>query len=46
MENLRYIDQLGRGVPMILKTMKDMEAKEPLLQEIGEEFILTIYKIA
>ena len=44
MENLRYIDQLGRGIPMILKTMKDIGAKEPLLKEIGEEFILTIYK--
>lgn len=44
MENLRYIDQLGRGIPMILKTMKEMGAREPLLQEIGEEFILTIYR--
>ena len=43
MENLRYIDQLGRGIPMILKTMKDAGAKEPLLYELGEEFILTIY---
>lgn len=44
MENLRYIDQLGRGVPMIMKTMKEAGAKEPLLQESGEEFILTLYK--
>lgn len=44
MENLRYIDQLGRGIPMILKSMKEAGAKEPLLQEIGEEFILTLYK--
>ena len=44
MENLRYIDQLGRGIPMILKTMKEAGAKQPLLQESGEEFILTIYK--
>lgn len=44
MENLRYIDQLGRGIPMILKTMKETGAKQPLLQESGEEFILTIYK--
>ena len=44
MENLRYIDQLGRGIPMILKSMKGAGAKEPLLQEVGEEFILTLYK--
>ncbi|HEY5586485.1 MAG TPA: ATP-binding protein [Ruminiclostridium sp.] len=44
MENLRYIDQLGRGIPMIIKSMKEAEAKEPLLQELGEEFILIIYK--
>lgn len=44
MENMRYIDQLGRGIPMIFKTMKDLGAKEPELKEIGEEFILTIYK--
>ena len=43
-ENLRFIDQLGRGIPMILKTMKEAGAREPLLQELGEEFILTIYK--
>jgi len=44
MENLRYIDQLGRGIPMIIKAMKEVGAKEPQLQELGEEFILTIYK--
>lgn len=44
MENMRYIDQLGRGIPMILKQMKELGAKEPLLMEQGEEFILTIYK--
>ncbi len=43
MENLRYIDQLGRGIPMIIKAMRDIGAKEPLMQESGEEFILTIY---
>jgi len=44
MENLRYIDQLGRGIPMIIKNMKNLGAKEPELKEIGEEFILTIYR--
>ncbi len=44
MENLRYIDQLGRGIPMIIKNMKELGAREPELKEIGEEFILTIYR--
>lgn len=44
MENLRYIDQLGRGIPMIMKKMQNLGAREPELKEIGEEFILTIYR--
>jgi ATP-dependent DNA helicase RecG len=44
MENLRYIDQLGRGIPMIIKNMTALGAKEPLLKEEGEEFVLTIYR--
>lgn len=44
MENLRYIDQLGRGIPMIIKNMQNLGAKEPELKEIGEEFVLTIYR--
>lgn len=44
MENMRYIDQLGRGIPMIIKNMISISNKEPELSEIGEEFILTIYK--
>lgn len=44
MENMRYIDQLGRGVPMVIKSMKDIGAREPELKEIGEEFVITIYK--
>ncbi|MFD2671150.1 RNA-binding domain-containing protein [Marinicrinis sediminis] len=44
MENMRYIDQLGRGIPMILKSMMSKGAREPELEETGEEFVLTIYK--
>ena len=44
MENMRYIDQLGRGVPMLIKKMKEKGAREPLLVEQGEEFFLIIYK--
>ena len=28
MENLRYIDQLGREIPMIFSAMKNIEAKK------------------
>ena len=44
MENMRYIDQLGRGIPMIIKKMKSITDIEPKLEEVGDEFILTIYK--
>ena len=41
MENLRYIDKLGRGVPMVYQTaMKNN--KELILEEVGEEFVLTL----
>lgn len=44
MENLRYIDRLGRGVPMIIRNMLNLGAREPELKEVGEEFVLTIYR--
>ena len=43
MENLRYIDHLGRGIPMIFKKLKDLNAPEPTIEEKGEELILTCY---
>ena len=33
-ESIRYIDHLGRRIPMIVKTMKELGAREPRLQEI------------
>jgi ATP-dependent DNA helicase RecG len=44
MENMRYIDQLGRGIPMIFKKMKELGAKPPLMKEEGEEFVLTVFR--
>ena len=41
MENLRYIDKLGRGVPMVYQTAIKNN-KELLLEETGEEFVLTL----
>ncbi len=37
MENLRYIDQLGRGLPMVCQEAKKV-GKRVTFQEIGEEF--------
>ncbi len=41
MENLRYIDKLGRGIPMVYQTAVKNN-KELLLEETGEEFVLTL----
>ena len=41
MENLRYIDKLGRGIPMVYQTAVKNN-KELLLEETGEEFALTL----
>ena len=43
MENIRYMDRLGRGIPMILREMKQMGRREPLLEESDEEFVLRLY---
>ena len=37
MENLRYIDQLGRGLPMVYQEAHKV-GKRVTFQEIGEEF--------
>jgi ATP-dependent DNA helicase RecG len=41
MENLRYIDKLGRGIPMVYQTaIKNNKTLN--LEEEGEEFVLTL----
>ncbi|SJZ46655.1 ATP-binding protein [Selenihalanaerobacter shriftii] len=42
MENLRYIDKLGRGLPMVYQEVKKRD-KKVLFEEIGEEFKVTLY---
>ena len=45
-ETIRYyLDHEGRGIPMIMKSMKEVGAKEPLLQKFGEEFIKRIFRV-
>ncbi|MDA3790609.1 MAG: putative DNA binding domain-containing protein [Desulfobacula sp.] len=41
MENLRYIDKLGRGIPMVCLEAKKM-GFEPFFEETGEEFQVTL----
>jgi ATP-dependent DNA helicase RecG len=42
MENLRYIDKLGRGIPMVCKEA-EKNNKEITFKELGEEFKVTLY---
>ncbi|MGM0509381.1 MAG: RNA-binding domain-containing protein [Fusobacteriota bacterium] len=42
MENLRYIDKLGRGLPMVYREAKKL-GKEVIFEELGEEFKVTLY---
>lgn len=42
MENLRYIDKLGRGLPMVYQEAKNL-GKRVEFEEIGEEFKVTLY---
>lgn len=42
MENLRYIDKLGRGIPMVCKEA-EKNNKEISFKEIGEEFKVTLF---
>lgn len=37
MENLRYVDKLGRGLPMARRSA-EKAGKQVLLDEFGEEF--------
>ncbi len=41
MENLRYIDKLGRGIPMVCFEAKQI-GFEPSFEETGEEFKVTL----
>lgn len=43
MENLRYVDGLGRGVPMIFRAMKDLGAKAPDIIADGSQVRLVIW---
>jgi ATP-dependent DNA helicase RecG len=41
MENLRYIDKLGRGLPMVYNETVKL-GRQPVFEEFGEEFRVTL----
>ncbi len=41
MENLRYVDKLGRGIPLVTQECKKL-GKKLILEEIGEEFKVSL----
>lgn len=43
MENLRYLDGLGRGVPMNFREMKNLGAKAPEIFADESQVRLTLY---
>ncbi len=45
LRDLRFIDKLGRGIPMVLKKMKEAGFPSPELKEEEDEFILTLFLI-
>jgi ATP-dependent DNA helicase RecG len=42
MENLRYIDQLGRGIPMVILEAAKIGG-DVTFEEVGEEFVVRLY---
>ena len=42
MENLRYIDKLGRGLPMVYQAARKLN-REVQFEEVGDEFKVTLY---
>jgi ATP-dependent DNA helicase RecG len=42
MENLRYIDKLGRGIPMVCKEAERINKKIDF-KELGQEFKVVLY---
>jgi ATP-dependent DNA helicase RecG len=43
MENLRYVDGLGRGVPMIFRTMRDLGARAPEIIADGSQVRVVLH---
>ena len=42
MQNMGYIDKLGRGLPMVVAEAKKLD-KQLIFEETGEEFRVTLY---
>jgi ATP-dependent DNA helicase RecG len=44
MQDYHFVEKLGRGIPMVVREMKKLNAREPDFVESGEEFIVTLYR--
>ncbi len=44
MQDYHFVEKLGRGIPLVLREMKKLGAREPDLVESGEEFMVTLYR--
>jgi len=40
----RLFERLGRGIPMIFQQMKENGNPEPVLEDLEDEFRITLYK--
>jgi len=43
LNNLGYVERLGRGIPMMIRVCRQYSGREPLFEEKGEEFWVTVY---
>jgi len=42
LNNYRYMERIGLGIPKMIKVCKEFSGKEPIFEERGEEFVVTI----
>jgi len=43
MQNFRYSDQLGRGIPMVVRKVKEMPGFEIEFMEKEDQFLVILY---
>ncbi|MCZ6681162.1 MAG: hypothetical protein O7E52_28415 [Candidatus Poribacteria bacterium] len=44
-ENIRYVDRLGRGIPMISREMRKMGRREPIIEADEGKVCLTLFRV-
>lgn len=43
-QDYHFVEKIGRGIPLVLREMKKLGAREPDFVESGEEFKVTLYR--